>query len=278
MPSPTVTTLPDDILHYSEPRILTVRECARLQSFPDWFAFQGKYTTGGKKRKMETPRYTQVGNAVPPLLAEAIGSFILKLSQEMKEDVVQSLENELRNRTTGWWERLQVSIPELKALAGTQQPAKYHAEGDVAVHTRLAIEACPENCDPDLLWAALLHDIGKPATTLVDIQSIKAHGHDKVGALISDRVLTRLGMSDRRKKRIVWAVRHHQFHHSWQLNNINAASNRHKRFVAMEDFPLLLELLKVDALSAKGHPRGLSAYEFYRQLRQSVEKGFGDIL
>lgn len=72
-PAPTVTTLPDDILHYSEPRILSVRENARLQSFPDWFDFLGKYTTGGRFRKLDCPRYTQVGNAVPPLLAKAIG-------------------------------------------------------------------------------------------------------------------------------------------------------------------------------------------------------------
>lgn len=76
-PAPTLTTLPDDILHYSDPRILTVRECARLQSFPDWFTFHGKYTTGGDRRKVECPRYTQVGNAVPPLLAKAIGAGIL---------------------------------------------------------------------------------------------------------------------------------------------------------------------------------------------------------
>jgi len=80
LPAPTVTTLPDDILHYSEPRILTVRENARLQSFPDWFEFRGKYTTGGKQRKQECPRYTQVGNAVPPLLAEAIGRLVLSRS------------------------------------------------------------------------------------------------------------------------------------------------------------------------------------------------------
>src|SRR5262249_12125289 len=48
LPAHTVTTLPDDLLHYSEPRILTVRENARLQSFPDWFDFKGKYTTGGR--------------------------------------------------------------------------------------------------------------------------------------------------------------------------------------------------------------------------------------
>jgi DNA (cytosine-5)-methyltransferase 1 len=82
-PAPTVTTLPDDILHYSEPRILTVREYARLQSFPDWFHFKGKYTTGGKLRTKECPRYTQVGNAVPPLLARAIG----KALQEMLAEV-----------------------------------------------------------------------------------------------------------------------------------------------------------------------------------------------
>ena len=85
-PSPTVTTLPDDILHYSEPRILTVRESARLQSFPDWFQFKGKYTTGGMRRKKECPRYTQVGNAVPPLLARAIGIAITKLLDEAAPD------------------------------------------------------------------------------------------------------------------------------------------------------------------------------------------------
>ncbi|GGH16857.1 DNA cytosine methyltransferase [Mucilaginibacter phyllosphaerae] len=71
--SPTVTSHPDDMIHYCEPRILTVRECARLQSFPDWFIFKGKYTTGGKLRKMEVPRYTQVGNAIPPLFGEQAG-------------------------------------------------------------------------------------------------------------------------------------------------------------------------------------------------------------
>lgn len=72
-PSHTLTTLPDDLIHYCRPRTLTVRESARLQSFPDWFVFRGKYTTGGSRRRLECPRFTQVGNAVPPLLAEAWG-------------------------------------------------------------------------------------------------------------------------------------------------------------------------------------------------------------
>jgi DNA (cytosine-5)-methyltransferase 1 len=75
-PSPTITSMPDDLLHYREPRTLTVRENARLQSFPDWFQFRGKYTTGGELRRKEVPRFTQVANAVPPLMAEAIGKSV----------------------------------------------------------------------------------------------------------------------------------------------------------------------------------------------------------
>ena len=77
--APTLTSIPDEMIHYSEPRILTVREHARLQSFPDWIDFKGKYTSGGRQRTHEIPRYTQVGNAVPPLFAEQIGRALLKV-------------------------------------------------------------------------------------------------------------------------------------------------------------------------------------------------------
>jgi DNA (cytosine-5)-methyltransferase 1 len=77
--APTITTLPDDYIHYSEPRILTVREYARIQSFPDWYKIRGKYTTGGKMRVHEVPRYTQVGNAIPPLFGEQSGIILKQL-------------------------------------------------------------------------------------------------------------------------------------------------------------------------------------------------------
>lgn len=77
--SPTVVTLPDDFIHYSAYRAMTVREMARLQSFDDSFVFQGKRTTGGESRKSEVPQYTLVGNAVPPLMARAIGDKILEV-------------------------------------------------------------------------------------------------------------------------------------------------------------------------------------------------------
>jgi DNA (cytosine-5)-methyltransferase 1 len=86
-PSATITTVPEDVLHYKEYRILTVRENARLQSFPDWFAFQGRYTVGGPTRKKVCPRYSQVANAVPPLLAEILGELLLQLaSNDIKID------------------------------------------------------------------------------------------------------------------------------------------------------------------------------------------------
>ncbi|MEQ8354809.1 MAG: DNA cytosine methyltransferase [Kiloniellaceae bacterium] len=81
-PAPTITSMPDDLLHYSEPRTLTVRENARLQTFPDWFEFKGKYTTGGDLRRSEVPRFTQVANAVPPLLAELLGICLLEYLPE----------------------------------------------------------------------------------------------------------------------------------------------------------------------------------------------------
>ena len=76
--SSTIMTIADDYIHYSNPRSLTVREMARLQSFDDSFVFQGKRSTGGNKRKFEVPQYTLVGNAVPPLMARAVALEILK--------------------------------------------------------------------------------------------------------------------------------------------------------------------------------------------------------
>jgi DNA (cytosine-5)-methyltransferase 1 len=78
-PSPATLSIPDDSCHYDELRVLTVREMARIQSFPDSFVFLSKETTGGINRKFEVPQYTQVGNAVPPLLAMRLGLCLAEL-------------------------------------------------------------------------------------------------------------------------------------------------------------------------------------------------------
>lgn len=81
-PSITATSLPDDFVHWAQPRSLTVREWARLQCFPDWYQFRGPRTTGGLRRagdpstghwSRDVPKYTQIGNAVPIRLGRAMG-------------------------------------------------------------------------------------------------------------------------------------------------------------------------------------------------------------
>lgn len=78
-PSATVVTIADDYISPWENRTFSVREMARCQSFDDSFEFLGKRTTGGLRRRIEIPQYTQVGNAVPPLLAKAVVCEILKV-------------------------------------------------------------------------------------------------------------------------------------------------------------------------------------------------------
>ncbi|MCR5203708.1 MAG: DNA cytosine methyltransferase [Lachnospiraceae bacterium] len=78
-PSATIVSIADDYISPWEPRTFSVREMARCQSFDDSFEFLGKVTTGGLSRRVEVPQYTQVGNAVPPLLAKAVVEEILKV-------------------------------------------------------------------------------------------------------------------------------------------------------------------------------------------------------
>jgi DNA (cytosine-5)-methyltransferase 1 len=101
-PTITATSLPDDYVHFAQPRILTVREWARLQGFPDWYSFAGKRTTGGLRRAgnpregifdRELPKYTQIGNAVPVLLAKAVGEHFAKILGATKRPAVYGLPN-----------------------------------------------------------------------------------------------------------------------------------------------------------------------------------------
>ncbi len=87
-PNITACSLPEDYVHYCQPRGPTVREWARIQTFPDWYIFTGPRTTGGRRRAgdpslgiwtRDVPRYTQIGNAVPVLLAQKVGEHLVKL-------------------------------------------------------------------------------------------------------------------------------------------------------------------------------------------------------
>ena len=69
-------------MHPSESRPLSVREVARIQSFPDWFVFRG----GSVKSK-----YRQIGNAVPPRLAYEIGRSVAETLSGRNPDGISDL-------------------------------------------------------------------------------------------------------------------------------------------------------------------------------------------
>ncbi len=185
----------------------------------------------------------------------------------------QSVENELTQHRAGWWKRVTALVPELIDLVGTPQPANYHAEGDVAIHTQLAVTACTEDDDPDLHWAALLHDIGKPMATKTEAGKITAHGHNAIGAEIAAKILHRLKMPKQRSDKIVWAIRHHTFHLSWNLKSPEKASKRHKRFMADPRFPFLLNLLRIDSMASLANRQSMQTYELYKQLYEKITGG-----
>ena len=87
-PNITITGQPEDYIHFSQPRSITVREWARLQTFPDWYKFSGPRTTGGLRRAgnpkegnfdRDLPKYTQIGNAVPVELAFEFGKHFKRI-------------------------------------------------------------------------------------------------------------------------------------------------------------------------------------------------------
>jgi DNA (cytosine-5)-methyltransferase 1 len=83
--SSTLTTHPDESIHYLYPRNISLREMARIQSFPDDFHFFGRYTLNGPRRKLDVARCAQIGNAVPPLLGWGVARTLDLLIQTIDQ-------------------------------------------------------------------------------------------------------------------------------------------------------------------------------------------------
>ena len=78
--SPTVTSHAlDEFVHPEQDRALTVRECARLQSFPDSYDFVGGPYLVAHDDRTQQDKYEQIGDAVPPLVAYAWGKLIISI-------------------------------------------------------------------------------------------------------------------------------------------------------------------------------------------------------
>lgn len=140
-------------------------------------------------------------------------------------------------------------LPEVLDLRGCEQPPQWHPEGDVYVHTRLALSLLN---DPPLhlALAVLLHDIGKPATQTWDPEAkrFRFNGHDRVGAEIAEETLRRLRYSNQTINEVSFMVsRHMKFMHVKDMRTAKL-----KRFMAADTFDLEVELHRVDCDSSNG--------------------------
>ena len=145
-------------------------------------------------------------------------------------------------------------LPEVDALRGVPQPPEYHGEGDVYVHTMLAVEAVADDADPRVFWGTLLHDIGKAQTTEFVRGHWHSYGHEAAGARLVPAIMCRLGLSELAHD-VTWLVRHHDFLLSWQLQPCMKLSARQRRFLEHPLFPLLLQVGAADAAGAQGRSR-----------------------
>ncbi|MDH0336322.1 AAA family ATPase [Metapseudomonas otitidis] len=113
------------------------------------------------------------------------------------------------------------AIPSLGRLADTPQDPLYHAEGDVWIHTRMVVDALLAQpayaaADADarfvLFFAALLHDIAKPDTTVIDESTgrIGQPGHSRRGAIDARILLWRAGVPFELRERICRIIAVHQ--------------------------------------------------------------------
>lgn len=153
-------------------------------------------------------------------------------------------------------------LPELEAMKGVEQPPQFHPEGDVFQHTRLMLSLLPETVSLSLVFSVLFHDLGKPATALVDETGrIRFNGHDKLGAEMTEAVMERLRFSRTEIEATVEAVAQHMVF----KDTLNMRVARLKRFMARPTFPDELELHRVDCLGSHG---ALDVYDFLRAKKE----------
>ncbi|MEN6626609.1 MAG: CCA tRNA nucleotidyltransferase [Candidatus Sumerlaeia bacterium] len=158
-------------------------------------------------------------------------------------------------------------IPEIEAMRGCEQPANFHPEGDVFVHTALVLdslrEAWPGEPPPELALAALLHDVGKPPTFERGEDRIRFPEHQAVGAEMADAIGRRLKLSGRMRDEIRELVAHHM--RFMDVRRMKRSTLR--RLLGRCDFDLHLALHKADCL---GSHNKLDSYEYCHRMRREI--------
>lgn len=148
-------------------------------------------------------------------------------------------------------------LPEISAMKGVEQPAEFHPEGDVFVHTLLLLDNLPSPCPMTLAWGALLHDVGKPATFRVAPDRIRFDGHVEVGVKIAEDICRRMRFSNNETEQILALVDNHmRFGHATRMKESTL-----KKFLRLPGFDEHLALHRADCLASH---HNLSTYEFLR--------------
>lgn len=162
-------------------------------------------------------------------------------------------------------------LPELERLKGVPQPEEYHGEGHALVHTMLAIEAVADEADIRVFWGALLHDIGKSATTELIHGRWRSFGHAEAGAAMAQEVMERLGLPELARD-VAWLVKHHMFHFSWHVTPGTRLTRNQLRFMDQPLFPLLLQVCAADAAASLGSSRKGDAVRRIAELYDDMTK------
>jgi poly(A) polymerase len=152
---------------------------------------------------------------------------------------------------------LKIILPELEAMKGVEQTPDYHPEGDVFTHTMLTLGHLQSPTET-LAYGCLLHDVGKPVCARREDGRITFYGHTEKGAEMAAEVLKRLKRSRATWERVAYLVRNHLRH--MQAPNMRLSTL--KRFLGEEGIDELLELTRIDGLSASGD---LQYYQFCKQ-------------
>ena len=165
-----------------------------------------------------------------------------------------------------WADRLGVVdrlFPELKALQGCPQEPEWHPEGDVWIHTLMAIDVAKGEIDGlpkekalAVLLAVLCHDFGKPATTAVVDGRIRSYEHEEAGIAPACAFLDRLNVHSLHgydlRGQVVQLVAHHLTPSHYYKNRDNVGDGAFRRLARRLEPDLLYRVSRADCLGRTG--------------------------
>ena len=154
-------------------------------------------------------------------------------------------------------------LPEIARMKGVEQPAQYHPEGDVWVHTLGLLGQLEEGCSMTLAWGALLHDVGKPPTFRRAPERIRFDGHVEVGVAMAAEICRRFRFSNEETRQTLALVENHMRFADAQRMKASTL----KRFFRLEGFDEHLALHRMDCLAGSGN---LDHWEFVRERWQAT--------